>query len=113
LQESEEVEPEDLDDMGSFKYPFISVTDLIHSLRGRKTEYAFPIFRSDEYWNKKFDLYKNGIFDSYELQFIEKLLKKDASGNYLPVDNQEALNKIRDRIEGKLSNGVRKGGLWK
>ncbi len=113
LQESEEVEPEDLDDMGSFKYPFISVTDLIHSLRGRKTEYAFPIFRSDEYWQEKFKLYKNGIYDSYELQFIGKLLKKDASGNYLPVDDQETLNKIRDRIEGKLSNGTRKGGLWK
>lgn len=114
LQETEEVEPEDLDDVGSFKYPFISVTDLIHSLRGRKTEYAFPIFKSNEYWKEKFELYRNGTFDSYELQFISDLLEKDpVTGNYKPVQNQIVLDKIRDRIEGKLANGIRKGGLWK
>ena len=112
---NEEVEPEDLDDVGNLEYPYISVTDLIHTMPGRYTEQVFPIFRSDEYWKEKFSQYKQGIFDKYEIQFIRDIIDpyKDASGNYTSISNEDVLNKIRDRIEGKLSNGIRKGGLWK
>ncbi len=110
---SEEVEPEELDDIGTLQYPYISVTDLIHTMPGRYTEQVFPIFRAEEYWKEKFDLYKAGVFDEYELQFIDDLLKKDSSGNYLPIKDESTLNKIRDRIEGELKNNKRVGGLWK
>ena len=115
LEESEEVEPEDLDDIGTLKYPYISVTDLIHTMPGRYTEQIFPIFKADEYWKQKFDDYRSGVFDSYEIQFIEDIIKdyKDTNGNYQPISDEKILNKIRDRIEGKVENGIRKGGLWK
>lgn len=113
IQDSEEVEPEELDDVGTLRYPYISVTDLIHTMPGRYTEQVFPIFRSDEYWSKKFVQYRAGIFDEYEVQFIKDLLKSDALGNYEAIHDENILNKIRDRIEGELENGIRKGGLWK
>ena len=58
-------------------------------------------------------LYWSGNFDKYELQFISDLLTKDTSGNYNAVKDEKTLNKIRDRIEGEINNGIRKGGLWK
>jgi hypothetical protein len=33
----EELEPDELDDVGSLKYPYISVTDLIHTMPSRYT----------------------------------------------------------------------------
>lgn len=113
IQDTEEVEPEDLDDIGTLRYPYISVTDLIHTLPGRYTDQVFPIFRSDEYWAKKFNQYRGGVFDNYEIQFIKDLLKETTPGNYEAVHDEETLNKIRDRIEGELDKGIRKGGLWK
>ena len=113
IQDTEEVEPEDLDDIGTLRYPYISVTDLIHTLPGRYTDQVFPICRSDEYWAKKFNQYRGGVFDNYEIQFIKDLLKETTPGNYEAVHDEETLNKIRDRIEGELDKGIRKGGLWK
>lgn len=113
LEDSEEVEPEDLDDIGTLKYPYISVTDLIHTMPGRYTDQVFPIFKSDEYWSRKFNDYRGGIFDSYELQFINDLIPKDSNSNNLAIQDEKILNKIRDRIEGEVINGIRKGGLWK
>lgn len=112
---SEEVEPEDLDDVGTLQYPYISVTDLIHTIPGRHTKQVFPIFKAEEYWKQKFDQYKSGIFDEYELQFISDIIEeyKDANGNYRPITDESTLNKIRDRIEGELVRNERKGGLWK
>ena len=69
-----EVEPEDLDDSGVWKYPYISVTDLIHTMSGRFKALVFPIFKSDEYWKHKYILYSQGIVDPYELQFISDLV---------------------------------------
>jgi hypothetical protein len=34
----EELEPDELDDVGSLKYPYISVTDLIHTMPSRYTD---------------------------------------------------------------------------
>lgn len=116
IQDTEQVEPEDLDDIGRLKYPFISTTDLIHSLRGRDPDtFAFPIFISDNLWKENFERYKNGIFDSYEIKFLEtmNLVHKGADGKYAPIKDQETLEKIRDLFEGELKNQVRKGGMWK
>jgi hypothetical protein len=49
---------------------------------GRFTNQIFPIFKSDEYWKKKFEEYKVGVFDKYELQFIEDLVTKNSDGSY-------------------------------
>ena len=111
-EEAREVEPEELDDIGTLKYPYISVTDLIHTIPGRFTEQVFPIFKSDNYWDEKFKLYKIGTFDAYELQYISDLLTPNSTGGYDRVTDEATLNKIRDRIEGELEKGIRKGGLW-
>ena len=108
----ENLEPDELDDVGSLKYPYISVTDLIHTMPSRYTEQVFPIFDSDNYWKHKFTDYKNGVFNAYELQFIGDLVEQDSSGNIKKITDQETLNKIRERMEGVIENGVRKGGLW-
>ena len=105
----DEVEPEDLDDIGHFKYPFISVTDLIHTMPGRYTDQVFPIFRSEEYWKEKFIEYKgSGVTTPYELQFISDLVEPGK-----PISEESILNAIRDRFEGEMINGLRTGGLWK
>lgn len=105
----DEVEPEDLDDIGHFKYPFISVTDLIHTMPGRYTNQVFPIFRSEEYWKEKFIEYKgSGVTNPYELQFISDLVEPGK-----PISEESILNAIRDRFEGEMINGLRTGGLWK
>jgi hypothetical protein len=67
--------------VGSLKYPYISVTDLIHTMPSRYTEQVFPIFDSENYWKHKFADYKNGVFNAYELQFIGDLVEQDSSGN--------------------------------
>ena len=59
---------------------------------GRFTEQAFPIFNSDNYWKEKFDDYKVGKFDNYELQFISNLLTKNADGSYEAVKEESILN---------------------
>ena len=105
----DEIEPSDLDDVGHLKYPFISVTDLIHTMSGRYTEQIFPIFRSEEYWGHKFREYKTaGVTDAYELQFISDLVEPGK-----PITEESTLNAIRDRFEGKLVDDLRQGGLWK
>lgn len=108
----EELEPDELDDVGSLKYPYISVTDLIHTMPSRYTDQAFPIFNSDNYWNHKFEDYKQGKFNVYELQFISDLVEQTPSGSIKSVSSQDTLNKIKERMEGVIQDGVRKGGLW-
>lgn len=108
----ENLEPDELDDVGSLKYPYISVTDLIHTMPSRYTDQVFPIFDSDNYWSHKFTDYKQGKFNAYELQFISDLVEQDSSGNIKPISDNDTLNKIRERMEGVISEGMRKGGLW-
>ena len=64
IEESEEVEPEDLDDIGTLKYPYISVTDLIHSMSGRHTKQIFPILECDFACPSKF-VYNSSIFNDF------------------------------------------------
>jgi hypothetical protein len=40
------------------------------------------------------------------------LVEQDSSGNIKPISDNDTLNKIRERMEGVISEGVRKGGLW-
>ena len=108
----ENLEPDELDDVGSLKYPYISVTDLIHTMPSRYTDQVFPIFDSDNYWKHKFADYNQGRFNAYELQFISDLVEQNSSGNIKPISDQNTLNKIRERMEGVIQDGVRKGGLW-
>lgn len=101
----EQGEPEDTDNIkGNGQY--LSITELIHKIRtidSQGEEHPlFPIFDSNNYWNKQWDKYRLGSYEDKKVQaqipFIEDLIPK--IGNQLqPVTDQNTLQKIRERME--------------
>ena len=95
----ENLEPDELDDVGSLKYPYISVTDLIHTMPSRYTDQVFPIFNSENYFQQNsLNMILNTLIKKYSLNEVIKSIVFSTTLNQINLENNKNEPDLQDII---------------